>query len=377
MYRLTEPPEARLEVFFNHAKKSITDRIGAWLNDQVKNVEVPCRSKYLKLKAKVESGGLTEQFLRYYQIEDHLKELMLGKMEDFVQIIRDLKTKAVKLNYPKEYVFSNMKVKDYEKYENGGKKLTATVTKDFDHFNTILSDIFLDYGYDGKDDKGNVVFDKSAFVKMLNLRICPYCGRSFIYSVQHSEHKTVVKPQIDHFLPKSVYPFFALSFMNLIPSCQTCNMKDCKGSHDTVQIDLVDVKYFIQYPYEFDGRKIKFEYLLEGAAYNKDDNFGVWVDYLGDKYLKKGYNEYLKTEEFYKFHHVEVAGMYRQMMILASKARLFYENLGIKKIWLEPTPMMILGFNFSDDNEGRYMLYKFKKDIFVQMMNGEVGKMFK
>lgn len=51
--------------------------------------------------------------------------------------------------------------------------------------------------------------------------------------------------------------------------------------------------------------------------------------------------------------------------------------MGIKKVWLKPTPMMMLGFNFSDENEGKYMLYKFKKDIYVQMMNGEVGKMFK
>lgn len=377
MYRLKDPPEARLEVFFNHAKKSIMDRIDAWLNNQVKDVEIPCRSKYLKLKAKVESGSLTEQFLRYYQTEEHLKELMLGKMDDFIQIIRDLKTKSATLNYPEDYVFSSMKVKDYEKYENHGAKLTATVTKDFDHFNTILSDIFLDNGYDGEYSSTDKVFDKNEFIKMLNLRICPYCGRAFIYSVQQSGRKTVVKPQIDHFLPKSIYPFFALSYMNLIPSCQTCNMKDCKGSHDTIQIAPADVKYLIQYPYMFDGSKIKFEYLLKGTSYNKDNNFEVVVDYQGDKLLKKGYNDFLKTEEFYNFHHVEVAGMYRQMMILASKASYFYKKLGIKKIWLNPTPMMMLGFNFNDENEGKYMLYKFKKDIYVQMMNGEVGKLFR
>ena len=377
MYRLSEPPETRLEVFFDQVKKPIMDRIDAWLNNQINNVEIPCRSKYLKLKAKIEPGSLTDQFLRYYQTDEHLKELLLGKMDDFIRIIRNLKDNSTALGYPEEYIFSSMKVKDYERYENHGAKLIATVVKDFDHFNTIVSDIFINNGYDGKDNDGNAVFDKSDFVNMLNLRICPYCGRAFIYSVQQSGRKTVVKPQIDHFLPKSIYPFFALSFMNLIPSCQTCNMKDCKGNHDTVQVTPEDVRYFIQYPYDFDESKINFEYLLDGTAYNKDDNFKVSVDYLGDKFLKKGYNDFLKTEEFYKFHHVEVAGLYRQMMILSSKARHFYKELGIKKVWLKPTPMMMLGFNFSDENEGKYMLYKFKKDIFLQMMNGEVGKMFR
>ncbi len=159
--------------------------------------------------------------------------------------------------------------------------------------------------------------------------------------------------------------------MNLIPSCQTCNMKDCKGNHDTIQINSTDVKYFIQYPYKFDRSKIKFEY------YNKDDNFEVVVDCQGDKFLKKDYNVFWKLRSFYKFHHVEVVGMYRQMMILASNARHFYKELGIKKVWLKPTPMMMLGFNFSDENEGKYMLYKFKKDIFLQMMNVKVGQMFR
>lgn len=377
MYRLVAPSQAELEKFFNTAKKSILDRIDDWLSDKISDVKVPCRSKKLNLTAKVTLGSLTDVFLRQYNTEAGLKNLMLGDINDFLRIINDLESKAAALGYPEDYVFSSMTLKQYETYENGGNTLRVAITRDIDHFNTILTDVFLHHGYDGEYVDHSKVFDKSRFVNLLNLRICPYCGRAFIYSVQQVGSKTVVKPQIDHFLPKSKYPFLALSFMNLIPSCQTCNMKDCKGNNDPVKFASTGGQYLIQYPYQFDASKIEFKYVLNGTSYNKDDNFDVEVDYKGDKELKKGYNNYLKTEEFYKCHNVEVAGMYRQMMILASKAKFFYEKMGMRKFWLQPTPMLLMGYNFSEESSGKYMLYKFKHDIYLQMMNGEVGKIFK
>lgn len=377
MYRLAEPSKVEFEKFFNQAKKSILDRIDEWLNDNVTDVKVRCRSKKLNLTAKVTPGSLTDVFLRRYNTEAELKMLMMGKISDFLQIIVNLENEAVTLGYPEDYVFSNMTLKQFETYENGGSAIRTAVTRDLDHFNTILMDIFFHHGYDGEYADHSKVFDKSKFVGLLNLRICPYCGRAFIYGVQQVGSKTVVKPQIDHFLPKSKYPFLALSFMNLIPSCQTCNMKDCKGDNDPIKIDPTGVRYFLQYPYQFDASKVEFKYILKGTSYNKDDNFDVEVDFLGNKELKKGYNDYLKTEEFYKCHNVEVAGMYRQLMILASKAKFFYEKMGMSKFWLQPTPMLLLGYSFSEESSGKYMLYKFKHDIYFQMMNGEVGKIFK
>jgi len=377
MYRIEEPSQIELEKFFDKAKKSILDRMDDWIHHRINDVKVPCRSKKLNLTARVSPGSVTDVFLRRYHSEAALKNLMLGKMDDFINVINDLKNESTVRHYPEAYVFFKLTLKLYETFENGGRAITATVTKDFDHFNTIVSDVFLDHGYDGKESDGSPVFEKDKFVRMLNLRICPYCGRSFIYSVQQAGSKTVVKPQIDHFLPKSTYPFFALSFMNLIPSCQTCNMKDCKGDHNPIKVVATDCKYLIPYPYKFDGNKVKIKYVLNGTAYNEDSNFDVKVDYGGDIDLKKGCNEFLKLEEFYKLHNIEVAGMYRQMMILASMAKMYYQKLGVKKPWLKPTPMLLLGFNFNDDNSRKYMLYKFKHDVYIQMMSGEVGKMFK
>lgn len=61
----------------------------------------------------------------------------------------------------------------------------------------------------------------------LDVNTCPYCNRQYTFTI-NSQKKT--KPQFDHFYPKSKYPFFALSFYNLIPCCSICNhiKKDSK-----------------------------------------------------------------------------------------------------------------------------------------------------
>lgn len=56
--------------------------------------------------------------------------------------------------------------------------------------------------------------------KALNVSVCPYCNRQYTFTV---DQKQKIRPQFDHFYPKSQYPYLALSFYNLIPCCPTCN----------------------------------------------------------------------------------------------------------------------------------------------------------
>jgi uncharacterized protein YfkK (UPF0435 family) len=60
-----------------------------------------------------------------------------------------------------------------------------------------------------------------AFVETLDLKTCPYCNRNYTFAVNEADGK--LRPEIDHFYPKSIYPFLAMSFFNLIPSCSICN----------------------------------------------------------------------------------------------------------------------------------------------------------
>lgn len=55
-------------------------------------------------------------------------------------------------------------------------------------------------------------------VEKTGIKVCPYCNLAYTYNRGES---TVA--QLDHFLPKSEYPMFALCFYNLVPSCSACN----------------------------------------------------------------------------------------------------------------------------------------------------------
>lgn len=52
------------------------------------------------------------------------------------------------------------------------------------------------------------------FVETLDLKTCPYCNRNYTFIVDEESGK--LRPELDHFYPKSIYPFLAMSFYNLI-----------------------------------------------------------------------------------------------------------------------------------------------------------------
>ncbi len=75
-------------------------------------------------------------------------------------------------------------------------------------------------------------YDKWQAYKLANkigVKVCPYCNRNYTFIVG-SDLKKGTRFQYDHFFDKASYPYLALSFYNLVPSCNTCN-SDLKGSN--------------------------------------------------------------------------------------------------------------------------------------------------
>lgn len=92
--------------------------------------------------------------------------------------------------------------------------------KDVKASNELIDNIFK---YDSFS-KRKVAYD---IMKKMDVRVCPYCNRQ--YTVTLKNHK--VRPQFDHYFPKSEYPYLALTLFNLVPSCSICNLS--KSSLDT------------------------------------------------------------------------------------------------------------------------------------------------
>ena len=81
--------------------------------------------------------------------------------------------------------------------------------------------------------------------KKNNILYCPFCGVN-----QLQLYKNVSNFDIDHFLPKSLYPQYAFSLYNLIPICKHCN-QNIKRDRDPLAYitNNDDWAWYIFHPY--------------------------------------------------------------------------------------------------------------------------------
>jgi len=110
-------------------------------------------------------------------------------------------------------------------------------------FYHIIYNVFISSVYN-KTDR----FDKFDFIKQIDVDTCPYCNRSYIYYLSKDKK---IKPELDHFYPKNVYPYLGMSFYNLIPSCQTCNGFGAKSEHDPIVENLTSPYLLKDEDFEF------------------------------------------------------------------------------------------------------------------------------
>lgn len=108
-------------------------------------------------------------------------------------------------------------------------------------------------------------------LQKMNVQVCPYCNRQYIVTLKNNK----VRPQFDHYYPKSDYPYLALSVFNLIPCCSICNM--AKTDLDTSATPIL-------YPYDEEfGYEIRFtikekdETSLFQYASGRSDEFDVGI----------------------------------------------------------------------------------------------------
>lgn len=140
------------------------------------------------------------------------------------------------------------------------------------------------------------------FTDNFDFRTCFYCNKDFI--TNFDADKKVSTFQLDHFFDKATYPYLALSFYNLIPSCYVCNAK-VKLSANTFENNS-NKSCIAPNDEKFDfHQKVKFKLFLEPSCKNlhiksKDDIDITLKEQFTDMYAK--YIEIFKLNERYKAH---------------------------------------------------------------------------
>lgn len=164
------------------------------------------------------------------------------------------------------------------------------------------------------------------FTDNFDFRTCFYCNKDFITNFEAD--KEVSTFQLDHFYDKGTYPYLALSFYNLIPSCPTCNSKKVKGSANTFENNCI-----AQNSQNFDfHKKVKFKLLLDDSCKNlhiksKNDIDITLKEQFTDIYDK--YIEIFKLNERYKAHKDIVFNMIKAELYPQSRLKELKNLTGI------------------------------------------------
>ena len=200
--------------------------------------------------------------------------------------------------------------------------------------------------------KYNNLYCAKDLIENLKITVCPYCNRSFIHSFK-KEDKIKRSSQIDHFFPKGSgqYPYLALSFYNLIPSCYSCN--HAKG------VRIINIS-----PYELnssdDVLRFKIVFPKENGGYNLD-NVDLQMDFV--EAFKKNVDEF-GLEDLYRNHHDIAREIWlkgkvysddRINELLVSFPDLFESEKEISQ--------MIMGNYIQEEDLGKRPLSKLTRDI--------------
>lgn len=247
------------------------------------------------------------------RIEDNLQETI--KIEHYMDIKNRAKDTIEKVKgiakYKRlcEYIFDisgNIDDDKIEKLITGNKNELIKIIDVVGEIKLDKNDSF-DKLY---NNFTNRIWSKSLMEK-LDVRVCPYCNRQYTFTLRNDG----IRPQFDHYFPKSLFAYLSVSLFNLVPSCSICNSKKrALNTYETMN-DLY-------YPYEDEfGNDVVFQTYSDGNDFSywtgNNNNFDIKLIFKDKKHSNKveNLNKYLKIELLYKQHKDYVKDIIRNAVI--------------------------------------------------------------
>ncbi|MFW0702205.1 hypothetical protein ACN09M_04185 [Aliarcobacter butzleri] len=285
--------------------------------------------------------------------KNYLKNKDFDIEKNYYELFKYKETKfdKFKKKYPYNLLFHDIEFKEIIfftknllfKIEN---RIIQQKEKIFDFRKNIKDEIEKIFNYEGINQGGKIT---PFFTENFNFRTCFYCNKDFITNFdtdKFESNKEVSTFQLDHFYDKGTYPYLALSFYNLIPSCPTCNSKKVKGSANTFENNCIAPN---SQNFDF-HQKVKFKLLLNDSCKNlhiksKEDIDITLKEQFSDMYDK--YIKIFKLNERYKAHKDIVFDMIQ-------KAELYPESRLKELQDLTGIPFQQIKkdiFNLIDENE--------------------------
>jgi hypothetical protein len=284
----------------------------------------------------------------------HFKRLE-PRMEKDLKPYTDLKDVIFSVCTLEELILS-----DPEELENLSKQLEE---KGIYNLKKEASEVFDYRGFCNK--KSKYKYYAYELANQLGVNVCPYCNRQYTFTVRKTS-KDVTRPEFDHFLSKSKYPYLALSFYNLVPSCKICNStlkSDCEWSvsshiHPYVQGFGNEWKFCLKLK---KGKGIDF-------IYGKEDAFDIDFKSSGDQKIERNVED-LKLIEIYNQHKDYVSDIIKNAVVYNESyiESLFEQYEGTLFTNRSDIYRMVFNNYSSLGDVGKRVLGKLTKDIVAEI----------
>lgn len=259
----------------------------------------------LKEKNKEKVKDISKQYLTFHKprIEKRIKE-MLSKGLPKTKIIF---LSEILLNLDDLLIgMPDVLEKQIEKFHDKAKLVS---------YKKLLKSIF-NYNRDFVKKYSFNEMGAYTVAKELNLSVCPYCNRHYIFVFSIDGKKGRVRPHFDHFLDKETYPYLAISFYNLIPCCSICN-SSLKGSipfsiRDYIHPYMEGFEDLIKFSVKFNENSLDFTSLWRGETNTFELELKSNKSYFNNiDLINKAQNNInvFKLKELYQFHKDYVAEM--------------------------------------------------------------------
>lgn len=212
----------------------------------------------------------------------------------------------------------------------------------------------------------------NTILQLMDVPVCPYCNRQYTFTLASGKSR----PQMDHYYPRDLYPYLAVSLYNLVPCCAVCNT--AKGPLDTIKDPIL-------YPYD-EGFSYDMGFQIEAEdgikwvniLHDGTGEFSLKVEKKRQIPLKKeavvkNQMEVLHLDELYDMHKDYIRDILRrQAMYMPERINDLYTHFAHLFRSREELEHVLSGTDTDERGWGKRTLSKLTYDIVKQLENGHI-----
>lgn len=310
---------------------------------------------YVDGMSKWVKNRIENKFVKFFGLKENKKSLV--KLNELKNLLTDSNIEKILKSKPNDLLaLWNSELKFYKDLDfsysyNVNKKIRVKKVKA----------LYYIFNYDSfRIIKTENQFNGFLLSKKLGIDCCPYCNRHYTTSSIVRIDKKVF-PEFDHFYHKSEFPALAISFYNLIPSCNVCNTH-FKGAKNSILYNIFH-PYTVVKPNHFNFKNFPTDVK---SLYGHGNNITLQINYnessVENAKLKNSV-DFFGILDLYERSHSDLIKeiIYRKLSVGDN-----YMNQlqNAYKMSFEDSYRIVYETNFEEDKLHKRPFSKLKKDIY-------------